>query len=207
MKDKILEGAHGLFVQYGVRSVSMDDVARELSVSKKTLYQYFTNKESLVTEAVKLHMEQERELFLSMEGKASNSIEEIFLMANCMREHVFKLNPSLLYDLRKYHADAWAIFEDFKKEFLNGQITRNLEKGVEEGYYREEINPRVLAILRIQNVEMVFDEQIFPQSEFDFVAVQMQVFDHFIQGILTDKGRELYKKYFQGDLKIIEPKP
>lgn len=203
MRDKILEGAHALFIQYGVRSVSMDDVARELSMSKKTLYQYFTNKDELVTEVVKLYMEEEMEEFGQISENSSNAIEELFNLSKCMREHVFKINTSLLYDLQKYHAEAWGIFQKFKKEFIIGQIVSNLERGLKEGNYRENIDPRVIAILRMEIIQLVFNDQIFPRTEFDFVDVQMQVFDHFVHGILSEKGEKLYQKYQLQEFKSI----
>lgn len=203
MRDKILEGAHTLFIQYGVRSVSMDDVARALSMSKKTLYQYFTNKDELVTEVVKRHMEGEMNEFGQIAASSSNAIEELFNLSKCMREHVFKINPSLLYDLQKYHADAWGIFQKFKQEFIIGQIVDNLERGLREGNYRENLDPRVIAILRMEIVQLVFNDQIFPRSEFDFVDVQMQVFDHFVYGILSEKGKKLYQQYQLQEVKTI----
>ncbi|MFH6981912.1 TetR/AcrR family transcriptional regulator [Marinoscillum luteum] len=194
-KERILEGAHSLFIQYGVRSVSMDDVARELAMSKKTLYLHFSNKDELVTEVVRFHMDGEMAEFGRVIESASNAVDEIFKLAKCMREHAFRVNPSLLYDLHKYHADAWAIFQEFKSEYLVGQIIDNIERGKREGYYRLELNARVLAILRMEIVQMVFSDQVFPRSEFDFIEVQMQVFDHFVHGLLSEKGKQLYQEY------------
>jgi len=173
----------------------MDDVARALSMSKKTLYQHFTNKDALVTETVSVHMKQEQDEFEEVQQKAKDAIEELYLLSKCMRDRVFKLNPSLLYDLQKYHAEAWKVFQEFKKEFLIGQIIHNLTRGIEEGSYRDNINPKILATLRIESVQLIFNDQIFPRAEFDFVDVQMQVFDHFVHGILSDKGRKLFQKY------------
>ena len=85
MKDKIIEGAEKLFFQYGVRSVSMDDVARELSMSKKTLYQYFTNKEELVTEVARTHLISEKEQFQNIAQSAQNALEELFSISKCLQ--------------------------------------------------------------------------------------------------------------------------
>lgn len=197
LRQRIIEGAHTLFVQYGVRSVSMDDVSRSLSMSKKTLYQYFTNKDELVTATVNFHMESEREEFVHIHQEASNAIEELIMLSKCMREHVFKLNPSLLYDLQKYHADAWEVFHVFKKEFLIGQIVQNLRRGIAEGQYRDNIIPEILAVLRVESVQMIFSELLFPRTEFNFIDVQMQVFDHFVHGILSDQGREFYNQVYK----------
>ena len=195
LREKIIEGAQALFIQYGIRSVSMDDVARALSMSKKTLYQHFSNKNELVTDAVENYMKGEMQEFADILDHSSNSIEELYNLSKCMREHVFKINPSMLYDLQKYHADAWEIFQQFKNRFLRGQIMDNINKGVQEGYYRPEIDPRVIAVLRLETVQMAFNDQIFPRMEFNFLEVQMQLFDHFVHGILSDKGKQLYTQY------------
>lgn len=195
LKEKILEGAQALFIQYGIRSVSMDDVARALSMSKKTLYQHFSNKNELVTKAVENYMKEEMEEFSEIKDISQNAIQELFNLSKCMREHVFKLNPSMLYDLQKYHADAWAIFQRFKNMFLHGQVMDNMRKGIEQGYYRSEIDPRVMATLRLETVQMAFNDQIFPRSDFNFMEVQIQLFEHFVHGILTIKGKQLYTEY------------
>lgn len=195
MREKIIEGAQSLFIQYGIRSVSMDDVARALSMSKKTLYQHFSNKNELVTEAVENYIKGEMEEFSKIGKVSSNSIEELFNLSKCMREHVFKINPSMLYDLQKYHADAWAIFQRFKNRFLRGQIVDNIERGVKEGYYRPGIDPKVIAILRMETVQMAFNDLIYPRTQFNFLDVQIQLFDHFVHGLLSDEGKRLYSDY------------
>lgn len=195
MKEKILEGALTLFTQYGVRSVSMDDVARELSVSKKTLYQHFKNKDDLVSEAVRRYLTHEKENFEGIKQSSENAVVEIFNMSRCLREHTFKINPSLIYDLQKYHAAAWSIFEEFKNTVIIDSVCRSLVRGKEEGYFREEINPIVLAVLRMEVMQLLFSEQAFPRSEYNRSEVQRQVFDHFVHGILSDKGKELYQQY------------
>ena len=173
----------------------MDDVARALAVSKKTLYLHFTNKDELVADVVRLHLESEKEEFGQIAGISANSIEELVHLSKCMRQHSFRINPSLLHDLQKYHAEAWAIFQEFKKEFIKNQIIDNIRRGIEEGYYRADLDPDILAILRMEIIQMVFSDDIFPRSTFDFVEVQMKVFDHFVHGLLSDKGRKLYQQY------------
>ncbi|MEQ8547684.1 MAG: TetR/AcrR family transcriptional regulator [Cyclobacteriaceae bacterium] len=202
MKQKIVEGAEKLFMQYGVRSVSMDDVAREVSMSKKTLYQHFSNKDALVSEVGRHHMEKEKIELSNATSQAQNAIEELHLLSRCMRENIFKMNPSLLYDLQKYHREAWDIFKEFKQSFVKGHIVKNLTQGIEEGCYRKEIDPEVLAIVRLETIQLIFNQEVFPSNTFNFSDVQLQVFDHFVHGILTEKGKKLYQQYQQ-----LESKP
>ncbi len=197
IKEKIVSVAAEMFMRYGVRSVSMDDVARDLGMSKKTLYQSFSNKDELIQEVAKAHIKVEKGQFEDMASKSENAIDELVQMTSCMRHMMQNMNPSLLFDLQKYHPDAWDLFLDFKVSFIRTQFQNNIQRGLAEGNYREGINAKVLATLRIEQVQMVFDPKIFPTSEFNLVDVQVQVLDHFIHGLLSDKGRILYKKYQQ----------
>lgn len=194
LKGKIIEAAGYLFTRYGVRSVTMDDIARELSVSKKTIYQHFKDKDEIVTAATEAHMQMERNEFDEIFRTATNAINELAMISKCMRKHVLELNPSLLYDLQKYHRKAWEGYLSFKDEFIKNHIMRNLERGVQEGYYREEINPEILAIFRMEQIQLAFDDKIFPRKNYDFKTIQMQMFDHFVYGIVTQKGKELFEE-------------
>jgi TetR/AcrR family transcriptional regulator, cholesterol catabolism regulator len=195
VKDKIIEGAEKMFFQFGVRSVSMDDVARELAMSKKTLYQYFTNKEELITEVARTHMKAEKEQFQSIAQNTTNAIEELFNISKCLRHQMQEINPALVYDLQKYHPEAWQHFLAFKNEFIRGAVVNNIKRGKAEGFFRQEIDENILATVRVETIQMSFDQHLFPKSEFDLATVQMQVFDHFVHGLLTPLGTAKYQSY------------
>lgn len=201
-RDKILSSAEELFIQYGIRSVTMDDVAREASMSKKTLYQYFENKDSLVTEVIKSHFINERVEFAEIRSKAKDAIHELILVSQCLRKHVFRMNPSLLFDMQKYHGAAWEEYLQFKHSIVKGQIEDNIRRGISEGCFRAEIDPEIMAIFRVEQVQLVFNPKIFQNDKFNFPSVQLQIMDHFIHGLLTDKGRKKYEEYTQLETQI-----
>jgi len=194
-KEKLLKGAEELFMKYGVRSISMDDIARHLSVSKKTLYHHFEDKDDLVCMVCKGHMQKEKKQFDTLRDGAVNAIDELARLSVYMRKDIENINPSLLFDLQKYHPKAWQVWLDFKHKVIRESMIRNLKQGIEEGYYRAEINPDVLATLRIESMQLAFDEQIFPHRNFSLADVQVQLFDHFVHGLVTEKGRKLYQRY------------
>lgn len=195
IKEKILKGAEELFTRYGVRSISMDDIARHLSVSKKTLYQHFADKEDIVTMTCKAHLQRNKQEFLEIRDKAKNAIEELANLSVCLKRNMEDMNPSLLYDLQKYHPKAWREWLNHKNNTIRESVIRNLKQGMEEGYYRPELKPDIIAIMRLEQVETAFNEDIFPREKFRLAEVQMEIFEHFIFGIVTDKGRKLYQKY------------
>lgn len=181
-------------MRYGVRSISMDDIARHLAVSKKTLYQHFTDKEDIVTAACHTHLSRHAEEFRSIRKSARNALEELFQLSVCMKRNMEEMNPSLLYDLQKYHPKAWRVWLDHRYSFLNDSIVGNLKQGIAEGYFRPEVDPQVMATVRLELVQLAFNEEIFPRDRFRLVDVQAQIFDHFVFGLLTEKGRKLYLK-------------
>jgi TetR/AcrR family transcriptional regulator, cholesterol catabolism regulator len=197
IKEKILKGGEELFMRYGVRSISMDDIARHLSVSKKTLYQYFADKEELVTMVSKSHLERSTKEYEAIRVNSTNAIEELALLSVCMKKDMENLNPGLLYDLQKFHPKAWGVWLDFKNKFIRDSVVRNLKQGIDAGFIRPEVDTEIMAAMRIELVQLAFNPEIFPRERYQLAEVQGQIFDHFVFGLVTEKGRKLYLKYKQ----------
>jgi len=194
IKEKIQKGAEELFMRYGIRSISMDDIARHLSVSKKTLYQHFADKEDIVTVTCKSHLDRNAAEFQSVRKTTRNAIEELVQLSVCLKQNMQDMNPSLLFDLQKYHPKAWNVWLNHKNNFIRESVVRNLKQGMEEGYFRPEMDAEVIAAVRLELMQLAFNEEIFPRERFRMADVQTQIFDHFISGLLTEKGRKLYLK-------------
>lgn len=177
----------------------MDDIARHLAVSKKTLYQHFADKEDIVTLTCKAHLERNAEDFRNIRKTARHAIEELVQLSVCLKREVQDMNPSVLFDLQKYHPKAWQVWLDHKNKFIREAVVRNLKQGITEGYFRPEIDPEVIATVRLEMVQLAFNEEVFPREKFKLPDVQMQIFDHFVLGLLTDKGRKQYLKCKQAN--------
>ena len=195
MEEKRLQDIGEMLMTYGVRSVSMDDIARHLGISKKTLYLHFKDKNEMVEKITESVIEERHSEYVEATKDATNAIEELFFMTKCLRTHVANLNPSLVFDLKKFHTKAWNMLMDFEHITVYGDLITNLERGVEEGFFRPSIDIKILAKLRVEQVHMSFDPHMFPKDKFDFTEVHMQMFDHYIYGLLTVKGVKLYEKY------------
>jgi AcrR family transcriptional regulator len=202
IRDKILRGAEELFLKYGVRSVSMDDIARHLSISKKTIYQYFVDKDEIVTQVTQSHLIQTKAGFDSLTGASKNALDELMRIQMYMKRNMQDLNPSLLFDLKKYHTKAWNLWMEHKNKDIRDSVVRNLKQGMEEGLYRTNLNPEILATLRIESIQWLYDGVIVPTEKFKMVDIQMQMLDHFMYGLLTEKGRKLYEKYRQEPINL-----
>ncbi len=194
-KSKILKGAEDLFMRYGIRSISMDDIARHLGVSKKTLYQHFADKDELVLLVSRGHLERNIQEFDGIRDESKNPIEELARISVCMKVNMETMNPTLLYDLQKFHPKAWAEWTAFKNRYLRESIVRNISQGIAEGYVRPDVQADIMAIMRIELVQIAFNNEVFPPSQFKLAEVQAQIFDHFVYGMVTEKGKKLYQKY------------
>ncbi|PIB37372.1 hypothetical protein BFP72_03145 [Reichenbachiella sp. 5M10] len=194
MHDKIKETAGQLFSRYGIRSVSMDDIARELSISKKTIYQNFKDKDQIVMMGVEQHIEKEKKEFGEVMRDAENAIDEILRFSKCLRKNIAEVNPTVLFDLRKFHPQAWEKWLSFKNDFIKRTVLCTIERGKKEGLFREEIKADILATYRIETIEMTFDPKIFSTEKYEFIELQMELLEHFVRGMLTRKGYDVYEE-------------
>lgn len=195
IKDKILVGAEVLFMKYGIRSVSMDDIARHLSVSKKTLYQHFADKDDLVYKMSEVYLDRSFRQYELIAQQSENSIDELSRISVCMKSDLENLNPSLLFDLQKYHSRAWGLYNEHKVKIISESVVRNIRQGIADGFYRPDLHVDIAAISRVVMIEAGFNQELFPKERFNFIEVHTQLFELFVHGLCTDKGRKLYQKY------------
>ena len=195
VKDKILEAAFGLFCRNGIKSVSMDDIAQHLGVSKKTIYKWFANKDEMVyaaTQRYLLGMEENCECIIS---RTDNAIHELLKIMEMNKDIFSKIHPSIFYDLQKYHPETWQLWQNHKNNFILQKIMENMNKGIAEGLFRKDFDIEVLSRLRLAQIDIAFNPQIFPPEKFDVKKVQLDCLEHFMLGIATLKGHKLINKY------------
>lgn len=192
---KIIAGTGEVFMRYGIRSVTMDDIARELKVSKKTLYKYVKDKADLVYKVMGGFCEMEQDMITEIIKNSENAIDEVISISEFVGAKIADVHPSIHYDLEKYYPEAWEIFSKHKKGFVQKCLEANLERGIREGYYRDNMNIRILARLYVAKIDMVFDPVIFPPREFSFGDVHMELSRYHIRGIANEKGMAYLAKY------------
>ena len=136
--------------------------------------------------------------------KSGDAIEEIIHIMSHLENFFNRVNPAVFYDLQKYHPFSWNSFKEFKEKCLIGFVEENLRSGIHQSLYRRELKIKVLARLRIEEVEMGFNPGVFSPDKFSISEVQLALIDHFLHGIVTLKGYRLiekYKKIFKNNLK------
>ena len=203
LKKYIIEESDKLFCQYGFKSITMDDIAKHLGMSKKTIYQNFADKNELVDILIADKLGNQSCKMNDCAKNAKNAIHEIFLTIADIKELMGALNPNLFYDLQKYHPKAWLKFRNFKEKNLLITIHNNLKRGIEEGLYRSEINVDILSQLRLDHSSIVFQEHDhYTMNKYNIAQVIIEITEHFLYGISNEKGLALiatYKKELQNN--------
>lgn len=196
-RDRIRQVAHDLYMQYGLRSVSMDDIASALGMSKKTIYQFFADKDQLVDAVVAMELEQNQACCEVDRARSENAVHEIFLAVDMMTEVFRKMNNSLLFDMQKYHPSSFAKFLRHKNEFLYRVMFDNLSRGIREELYRSEINVELLSRYRLECMMIAFNPNFSQAVGMNLADIQRELTMHFLHGIVNAKGQKLVQKYQQ----------
>jgi AcrR family transcriptional regulator len=206
-KERILLRAHELFNKYGIRSVSMDDLAAQLGMSKKTLYQYYTDKDELVDAVFVAMMDQNQTQCKLDRQHSENPIHEVFLAFDMVQDMFANMNPSVLFEMQKYHPATFRKFQEYKNGFLYQMIRTNIEAGIKEELYRPDIDVDVVTRYRIHSIMLAFDSETFPSNRTRLVHIEQQLLEVFMYGLATAKGQKLIQKYKNQRIKNkLEPK-
>ncbi|CCG98150.1 transcriptional regulator, TetR family [Fibrella aestuarina BUZ 2] len=185
MKEQIIAGARQLFNHYGVKTVRLEDVTHQLGISKKTLYQYFENKEELVRQMLDAQLGESLHEASAIQQQAANAIVGALQIWDRLIHYKQTVNPSLFLDIERHYPAAWALFQEGKRAYINTILVANLQAGIEQGLYRPDLNLTVLAWLWAE------------QSQCDVPSKgDEQVIKHlFIRGLLTQEGLRVYEGY------------
>ena len=182
-------------MRYGVRSVSMDEIAAHLGISKKTIYQYYSDKDALVEGVVGIEISKNERECSVQHQLSENAVHEIFIAVDMVQEMLTHMNPSLIFDLEKYHPKAFKKYNDHKNKFLYDIIKDNLERGIRDGLYREELKIDIMARFRLASMFLIFNPELFPHNKHSLSEILDEVTDNFLYGLTTAKGQKLIQKY------------
>ena len=196
-KQHILQEADKLFMRYGIRSVTMDDIAKALGISKKTIYVNFKDKNELVHELFSQMFSENRTCIQQCCVEAENAVEEVFLMMKFLKEQIANINPVVFYDLEKYHAATNDAFKEFKHNHIYIQIKLCLERGIAQGVFRPDINIEILTASRLNQIDWIFESDFVRSGTFSLYDVFLETTFHFLRGICTTKGNELIEEYIK----------
>jgi TetR/AcrR family transcriptional regulator, cholesterol catabolism regulator len=190
----ILSKVRELYKKYGIKSITMDDVARELAISKKTLYQFVSDKDDLVGKYIDYEIDIRQEDICKCFNTGFNAIEELFEISVFMNKMMKDQNPVTDHDLRKYYPHHYIKTVNTRRDRMYNYILLNLKKGKGEGLYREDMSEEVIAKLYLSRSENIHTNELFTVEEFTSVKLFMELLTYHIRGIATEKGITVLEK-------------
>ena len=197
VKERILEKARELFFKFGMRSVTMDEIARGIGISKKTLYEVFPAKKDIINEFTRIYLENQQEMYKQMRATAHDPLEEQIKILEKVYEMFEKLDVRVVYELQRFFPEAWQIFLDHKEEILLRDLVDNLNRGIKMGLYRKDIDVDIISRVRLEQAPMAFDASVFPPEKYSITYVHQQLLIQYLHGICTAKGRDLLTTYLK----------
>ncbi len=192
---RILAAAGALFMRFGFRSVSMSDIARELGMSKKTLYQHITNKDELILIFTRQFIALEREQTSSINDSAANALDAIIQITLSAQRKIVDIRPQVVHELQRYQPKAWQIVEEFRRDFILTEVRQNLERGKREGLYRADLNAEIICQIYVHSLPIFATPADYNLQKYSPVELHIEYVKYHIHGILSAKGRDLLQDY------------
>lgn len=190
---EILVRVRELFFKYGVRSVSMEDISRDLGVSKKKLYQFVRSKKELVSRLLELERRNFEIIFEKYNFDGVNSIDVLLTVSKEISDRFWDVSPSMTFDMKKYYPEIYNQHIETRVEFIFAQIQLNIKKGIRDGMYRDDLSTELIARLYIRRLIDIHNPEYFPEK-FSFQTLFDTMFDNFIRGIATEGGINYYEQ-------------
>lgn len=191
-QEKWLKRVAELFMRFGIKALTMDDVARELGISKKTLYQFVESKDELVNKVIEGHISVECKRTEIMSQTATDALDEMMMVFRENMVDMQSMKANFIFDLQKYHRSAWERIQTYQKEFLYKMVLNNLRRGVQEGLYRDNFNLDVVAKLHLVQTFGIFDEDWFPKPPYSFDDLFKESIISYIHSIVSETGLKIF---------------
>lgn len=191
---KIADKVHTLFSRYGIRCISMDDIASDLRISKKTIYQFYSNKDSLVETFVDTAIDENIFRCKILVEKSDDAIIELYFLLVYAMELYIILNPAIVYDLKKNHELAYEKFKGHKTQFIHQTVKANIERGVKTGLYRKDFDIDIITRFFLESLAIISNPAAFPPTHLKRKPAD-ELFACLISGIVTTIGMDVVSAY------------
>lgn len=199
MKEKILGKAAEMFLNIGVKSVTMDEIASQLGMSKKTVYAHFSTKTKLIEATTHYVFDEISSGINQIRNKQDNPIEEHFVIKNFALRHLKDEKSSPQHQLQKYYPRIFAVIKDKQQKLLEDFLKENMERGIREGYYRKEIPVPFISRLYFVETLGLKDRDLFPENEFSISGIIDQHLEYHLRAIVTEKGLTTLKNLLKNN--------
>ncbi|MCW5925161.1 MAG: TetR/AcrR family transcriptional regulator [Saprospiraceae bacterium] len=192
-QEKLLKRVEELFLRYGIKSLTMDDVARELGISKKTLYQFVDNKDDLVLKVMERHIHEDCQQAEALRAESNDALDEILKVIQYNAVDLGRMKSNIVFEMQRFYPAAWEKMEQFTWEFMYKIVLDNLEWGIRDGLYRADFDADIMARMHIATMLQLFDERIFPKPPYSLEKLFKEYMEHYLYGIISEKGSQILK--------------
>jgi AcrR family transcriptional regulator len=189
-REEIMQNATVVFMRFGIKSVTMDDLARELGISKKTIYQHFKDKNNLIESIIQKRLDKDQRECVSIRDNSLNAIDSLNRVISMVAENLGSIHPSVFYDLQKYHPKANQVLNNHKNSFVLDFIHNNILRGIKEGYYRSDFDVEIVSNVYVRMTDSVITGEILNSDKKNLQTIYQEVIAFMIHGLISDKGRE-----------------
>ena len=200
MREKIIHKACELFLQLGFKSVTMDDLAESLGISKKTIYSHFSNKTDLVEACTGHLFETISQGIDCICREGLNPIEELYEIKKYAMLHLKNEKSSPQYQLKKYYPRVHASLKQKQYDMMQSCVLVNINRGMELGIYRPNLNPEFVSRIYFTGVTALKDDSLFPRDSFPMFSLMDQYLEYHLRGIVTLKGRKILNAIINSNL-------
>jgi AcrR family transcriptional regulator len=196
---ELVTKARDLFFSYGLKSVSMDDLARMSCTSKKTIYQHVADKNELVDRVVEDLIRSHKEAMDQSGEAAKDAVHELVLKSRVPFVTLASINWNFFYELEKFFPAAWQKLIAHRQQVMLPSIIKNLERGIAEGLYREGLDTQFTALIRLQQIATALNPKDFTQTTTDALKLMNSLTEFYLHGIVTTKGKRLINTYLKNN--------
>jgi len=190
----ILDGTITLFYEYGIKNLNMDDISRQLKISKKTLYQYAKSKEDLIEKLFYYDDMKWEQKVSELKLRNLNAIDFLIEVSITVSEQIGKFDPKLKFEMKKYYENIFHNFMQMKQARIFEKISINITKGIAEGLYRDNLNIELIAGLYVRNLVDMHNKDYCFVENITFDQVFEAMFENHIRAISTVEGIEYFEK-------------
>jgi TetR/AcrR family transcriptional regulator, cholesterol catabolism regulator len=190
----ILNRAKDLFITCGVKTITMDDLARDMGMSKKTLYQYIPTKAKLIERMVQAHIKEEKKAIQEIQARSQNAIEEMVFISHYVLKMLRMVSPKVIFEMKKYYWDSWQKISKLNSDHILDVIRKNIQSGIDQGHYRKEIDPDIIAQHYVTLSNSLVDLDTFPGPILNMEKLYLETLRYHLRGITTSEGWTLYQK-------------
>lgn len=198
-KREIIEKATAIYLKYGIKSMTMDEMAKQLGISKKTLYSFVSDKNELVELCVLSQHEGEVCRMAEVSQQNENAIDEMLGISKSVTDTLKKIHPSIFFDLAKYHPNALRMMNEQKRSFIRGCVMDNLQRGIKQGLYRDNLNTEVISTIYLATLDHIMLGDLFPESLNTIDNIYREFFRYHVRGIASRNGIEYLNELIKND--------